>query len=211
MFYNFMRRIVNFLVHLFNGKITILNKNNLPKGNYILVGPHRTWFDPLFFALAASPKQFAFMAKQELFKNSILRFILTHANAFPVDRKNPGPSVIKTPVKWLKNKDMSLIMFPSGTRHSQAMKGGVTLIAKMANVPIVPAVYQGPLTFKGLLSRKKTTVAFGEPIYVDRKEKLNDENQQKIIKQMETQFKQLDQQIDPEFVYIDPASKKQSN
>ena len=93
MFYNFMRRVVAFLVRIFNGKLTVLNKEKLPEGNYILVGPHRTWFDPL------------------------LKFILTHANAFPVDRENPGPSAIKTPVKWLRNKDMSLIMFPSGTRH----------------------------------------------------------------------------------------------
>ena len=148
------------------------------------------------------------MAKKELFKNPILKFILTHANAFPVDRENPGPSAIKTPVKWLRNQDMSLIMFPSGTRHSQAMKGGVTLIAKMANVPIVPAVYQGPLTFKTLLSRKKITVAIGDPIVVDRKMKLNDENQQKIILQMEQAFDKLDDQIDPNFVYVDPATKK---
>ena len=162
MFYNFMRRVVAFLVRILNGKITILNKDKLPQGNYILVGPHRTWFDPLFFALAASPKQFAFMAKKELFKNPILKFILKNANAFPVDRENPKPSAIKIPVKWLRNRDISLIMFPSGTRHSQAMKGGVTLISKMANVPIVPAVYPGPLTFKSLLSRKKTVVAFAE-------------------------------------------------
>ena len=208
MFYNFMRRVVAFLVRIFNGKLTVLNKEKLPEGNYILVGPHRTWFDPLLFALAAAPKQFAFMAKKELFKNPILKFILTHANAFPVDRENPGPSAIKTPVKWLRNQDMSLIMFPSGTRHSQAMKGGVTLIAKMANVPIVPAVYQGPLTFKTLLSRKKITVAIGDPIVVDRKMKLNDENQQKVILQMEQAFDKLDDQIDPNFVYVDPATKK---
>lgn len=202
-----MRHIVAFLVWLFNGKLTILNKENLPKGNYILVGPHRTWFDPLFFALAAAPKQFSFMAKKELFKNPILRFILTHANAFPVDRENPGPSAIKTPVKWLRKRDISLIMFPSGTRHSQAMKGGVTLIAKMANVPIVPAVYQGPLTFKELLSRKKTTIAIGKPIQITRKIKLNEKNQRFVISQMEQAFNQLDQQIDPHFVYIDPTKK----
>ena len=88
------------------------------------------------------------------------------------------------------------------------MKGGVTLIAKMANVPIVPAVYQGPLTFKTLLSRKKITVAIGDPIVVDWKMKLNDENQQKIISQMEQAFDKLDDQIDPNFVYVDPATKK---
>ena len=182
MFYSFIRGLVRFLVYLINGKPNFEGKENLPSGNYILVGPHRTWFDPLYFALAASPKKFSFMAKEELFKNPILRFILKHANAFPVDRKNPGPSVIKTPVKLLKKSDLSLIMFPSGTRHSQEMKGGVVLIAKMTGVPIIPAVYQGPLTLKALFSRKKTTVRFGGPIYVDRKTKLTDETQAAIIK-----------------------------
>ena len=185
MFYSFIRGLVRFLVYLINGKPNFEGKENLPSGNYILVGPHRTWFDPLYFALAASPKMFSFMAKEELFKNPILRFILKHANAFPVDRKNPGPSMIKTPVKLLKKSDLSLIMFPSGTRHSQEMKGGVVLIAKMTGVPIIPAVYQGPLTLKALFSRKKTTVRFGGPIYVDRKTKLTDETQAAIINEME--------------------------
>ncbi len=51
-------------------------------------------------------------------------------------------------------------MFPSGTRHSQEMKGGVVLIAKMTGVPIIPAVYQGPLTLKALFSRKKDNCSF---------------------------------------------------
>src|SRR5699024_832002 len=156
------------------------------------------------------------------------RFILLHANAFPVNRENPGPSVIKTPVKWLKKKDLSLIMFPSGTRHSQKLKGGAILIAKLSGVPIVPAVYQGPLTFKGLLTRKKTTVAFGDPIYLDRisksncsffsvafgdpiyldrKMKINDENQKIIIEKMEQQFNSLDKSINPDFKYIDVSKK----
>lgn len=208
MFYSFIRGLVRFLVYLINGKPNFEGKENLPSGNYILVGPHRTWFDPLYFALAASPKKFSFMAKEELFKNPILRFILKHANAFPVDRKNPGPSVIKTPVKLLKKSDLSLIMFPSGTRHSQEMKGGVVLIAKMTGVPIIPAVYQGPLTLKALFSRKKTTVRFGGPIYVDRKTKLTDETQAAIINDMEQAFTKLDKAIDPSFHYIDHATKK---
>ena len=207
MFYSFFRGLVRVLVYLINGKPQIEGKENLPAGNYILVGPHRTWFDPLYFALAASPKKFSFMAKEELFKNPILRFILVHANAFPVDRQNPGPSVIKTPVKLLKNTDLSLIMFPSGTRHSQEMKGGATLIAKMTGVPLVPAVYQGPLTFKELFSRKKATVSFGKPIYIERKTKLTDEIQAKIINEMEDEFKALDHAIDPNFKYVDPNPK----
>jgi 1-acyl-sn-glycerol-3-phosphate acyltransferase len=94
-------------------------------------------------------------------------------------------------------------MFPSGTRHSQEMKGGVALIAKLSGVPIVPTVYQGPLTFKSLFSRKRVTVAFGDPIYLDRKAKMTDEKQNELFAKMEAEFEKLDQQVDPNFKYVD--------
>ncbi|KRN88228.1 lysophospholipid acyltransferase family protein [Ligilactobacillus acidipiscis] len=203
MFYSFIRVVARIVVAIINGNSHYLNKEKLPEGNYIVVGPHRAWFDMIYFALAASPKRFSFMAKRELFKNPVLRYILDHANAFPVDREHPGPSAIKTPVKWLRKRDISLIMFPSGTRHSQEMKGGVALIAKLSGVPIVPTVYQGPLTFKSLFSRKRVTVAFGDPIYLDRKAKMTDEKQNKLFAKMEAEFEKLDQQVDPNFKYVD--------
>ena len=141
------------------------------------------------------------MAKEELFKNPILRFILKHANAFPVNRQNPGPSAIKTPVKALRSKDLSLIMFPTGSRYSSELKGGAVVIAKMARVPLVPAVYQGPLKFSDVLKRKKITIRFGEPIPIDPKLKLNDENLTMIGDQMQAAFDQIDHDINPDFKY----------
>lgn len=207
MFYSFIRVIARILVYVINGKPRFEHTDRLPKGNYILVGPHRTWFDPIYYALAGSPKKFSFMAKIELFKNPILRWILKHANAFSVDRKHPGPSAIKTPVRLLRNSNLSLIMFPSGTRHSQDLKGGVAVIAKLSKVPIVPTVYQGPLTFKQLFSRQKVTVSFGEPFMVDPKMKLDEEGLKVVETKMQTGFDQLDKEIDPNFHYVDPKAK----
>ncbi|KRK34163.1 1-acyl-sn-glycerol-3-phosphate acyltransferase [Loigolactobacillus bifermentans DSM 20003] len=194
---------------LINGNTHYLNRDKLPDGPYILVGPHRTWFDPIFFALAASPRQFSFMAKEELFKNPVLRFILRHANAFPVDRKNPGPSAIKKPVKILRKGQLSLIMFPSGTRHSEELKGGAMVIARLSGVPLIPAVYQGPLTFKGLLRRKRITISFGDPIMVDRKQKTDKAGIAHVDQQMQTAFDQLDHAIDPNFKYTPTPKKNQ--
>ncbi|GAX03020.1 1-acyl-sn-glycerol-3-phosphate acyltransferase [Secundilactobacillus pentosiphilus] len=207
MFYSFIRVLVRVLVYIINGKPRFEHTDRLPQGNYILVGPHRTWFDPIYYALAGSPKKFSFMAKIELFKNPILRWILKHANAFPVDRKHPGPSAIKTPIRQLRNSNLSLIMFPSGTRHSQDLKGGVAVIAKLSKTPIVPTVYQGPLTFKQLFSRQKITVSFGEPFTVDPKMKLDEDGFKVIEAKMQQGFDQLDQEIDPNFHYVDPKAK----
>ncbi|CAM3323186.1 lysophospholipid acyltransferase family protein [Vagococcus fessus] len=208
MFFRFIRQVARVIVFIINGRASYEQREKLPEDtNYILVAPHRTWWDPIYLALAASPKEFSFMAKEELFKNPILRFILTKAHAFPVKRDNPGPSVIKTPVKSLKNSDLSLIMFPSGTRHSDELKGGAALIAKMAKVPIVPAVYQGPVTLGGLFKRKKVTVRFGDPIYITDIPKMNQEGIQEVERRMMTAFEQLDKEVNPDFVYI-PKNKK---
>ncbi len=206
MFYSFARGLLRILVWLFNGNTHYENKEAIPDGPYVLVGPHRTWWDPIIFALAASPRKFAFMAKAETFHNPIIRWIIKHANGFPVDRAHPGPSAIKTPVKILRQGDLSLIMFPTGSRYSSEMKGGATMIAKMARVPIVPAVYQGPLKFSQILLRKRITVRFGAPINVPAG-KLNEELFNQVNQLMEDAFTQLDYEIDPDFKYVPDETK----
>lgn len=209
MLYNFLVKIVGPFLNLVNGRAKILNKNNIPEGNYIIVAPHRTWMDPVLLALAIWPKKFSFMAKKELFKNPLAAKFLKALNAFPVDRKNPGPSAVKTPVNILRKTDLSTIIFPSGSRYSAKLKGGAVVIAKLANVPLVPAVYQGPLKFGHLFYHKhRRQIAFGKPIYIDRKLRLTPENQAKIEKEMQDSFNQLDQQINPHYKYIVPPKPK---
>ncbi|WP_071130320.1 lysophospholipid acyltransferase family protein [Enterococcus timonensis] len=203
MFYRFIRGLCKGILWLINGRPQFIGRELLPTDeNYILVAPHRTFWDPMYLAIGASPKQFSFMAKEELFKNPILRFILVHAHAFPVDRAKPGPSVIKRPVRELKNSDLSLIMFPSGTRHSDDLKGGVALIAKMAKVKIVPSVYQGPVTLGGLFKRQKVKVHFGEPFDISDVKKLDADGLKIIEERMNASFNYLDALTDPNFKYI---------
>ena len=199
-FYRFVLIIIRFLLFVLNGNHSYENLDNLPKEDtYIIAAPHRTWIDPIYLALAAQPRQFSFMAKKELFKNPFVGWLIRHLNAFPVDRDNPGPSAIKTPVKILKQGHLSLIIFPTGTRHSSELKGGTATIAKLSGVPIIPAVYQGPLTFKELLKRKKVTVSFGKPLYVERKTKLTKETLLSIEKNIQHSFDQLDYEINPTY------------
>ena len=208
-FYDVFHGIVVGLIWTINGRIKYMHRDRLPvNDNYILVGPHRSWWDPVLYAVAAYPKHFIFMAKIELFKFPPLAWLIRAAGAFPVDRENVGPSVIKVPVRELKSGDRSLIMFPSGSRHSAELKSGTILIAKMSGKPIVPAVYQGPVKFSQLFKRNNTTINFGEPIVVDRKDKLDKENITKYTQMIQDAFDRLDQEINPDFVYIDPKREK---
>lgn len=208
-FYDVLHGIVVGLIWTINGRIKYMHRDRLPvNDNYILVGPHRSWWDPVWYAVAAYPKHFIFMAKIELFKFPPLAWLIRAAGAFPVDRENVGPSVIKVPVRELKSGDRSLIMFPSGSRHSAELKSGTILIAKMSGKPIVPAVYQGPVKFSQLFKRNNSTINFGEPIVVDRKDKLDKENITKYTQMIQDAFDRLDQEINPDFVYIDPKHEK---
>lgn len=208
MLYNFLVHIVNPFLNLINGRAEIKGLDHLPKGNYILVAPHRTWMDPVLLALAVYPKQFSFMAKEELFKNKLSGWFLKKLHAFPVNRKHPGPSAISKPVRILKKSPYSTIIFPSGSRYSSQLKGGALLIAKMAGVPIVPAVYQGPLSFGQMWSRKKRRIAFGKPFVVERRQRLTEDAQREYEQKMQNAFNELDHELDPSFKYVMPPKPK---
>lgn len=208
MLYSILVWLVKPFLWLINGPAKIYNRDNIPKGNYIVVAPHRTWMDPVLIALAVYPKKFSFMAKKELFKNPLAGWFLRRLHAYPVDRKHPGPSAIKKPVQSLRKTDLSTIIFPSGSRYSSKLKGGATIIAKMADVPLLPVVYQGPLHFGKLFTRQSRKIAFGKPIHIDRKMRLTEENQKLLEDQMQAAFDELDKQIDPTFKYIMPPKPK---
>ena len=72
----------------------------------------------------------------------------------------------------------------------------------MANKPLVPVVYQGPLTFKGLLKRQPLEVCFGDPIYIPRKEKVNKETTPALYHQLEEAWDKLYKEQNPSFHYI---------
>ena len=168
--YNFIMKFVRFLLLILNGRTKVIGKENLPTDEkFVLVAPHRSLLDPVYIAITALPHHFAFMAKKELFDIPFLGWLITKLNAFPVDREKPGLSVVKIPVNYLKKNELNVLVFPSGSRHSTELKGGAVTIARMGKSNIVPAIYDGPLTVKDLLLRKKTTVIFGKPIIIERK------------------------------------------
>lgn len=169
--YNFVLGIAKVIVRSF-GKVEVLHQDRLPKEEgYIVTCTHRGWLEIVILGIAV-PRPIHFMAKKELFNNRIIGFLLRKINAFPVDRDNPSPSTIKIPVKLLKSKEVVGI-FPSGTRNSEGtpLKRGAVTIANLSKTPIIPAYYEGPRTLKELKQMKKATIIFGEPIFIQVKNK----------------------------------------
>lgn len=199
MFYSSIIKIVKFLLLVLNGSIHVQNKDLLPSDTaFVLAAPHRSWLDPVFIAIAAYPHVFTTMAKKELFKNKWVNKFLRKMHAFPVDRQNPGPSAIKYPVTVLKEGKINFFIFSTGTRYDNNVKGGTTTIARLAKVPIVPVVFQGPFTFKQLISRQKSYVRFGESIKIP-EGRLSKEQMATYDDALNAAFKKLDYEINPAF------------
>ncbi|MGT2742115.1 lysophospholipid acyltransferase family protein [Streptococcus plurextorum] len=194
MFYAYLRGLVMFLLWIVNGNAHFHNTDKIldKDENYVLVAPHRTFWDPVYMAFAARPKQFIFMAKKELFQNRMFGWWIRMCGAFPIDRENPGQEALRYPINTLKKGNKSLVMFPSGSRHSTDVKGGVAIIAKMAKVKIMPAVYQGPLKFSGLIAGDRVDMNFGKAIDISDIKKMNDEGIAEVASRIQAEFDRLD-------------------
>ncbi|WP_099361469.1 lysophospholipid acyltransferase family protein [Fredinandcohnia onubensis] len=165
--YHFIANLVKASLTI-TGGIKVFNKEQLPKdGAYVVACTHTGYIDILWLGVSLLPRQIHYMAKKELFTNKFIGGFLTKLNAFPVDRDNPGPSVLKIPSR-LFSKGEIVGIFPSGTRTNEqsALKQGAITIAQRSKVPVVPAVYIGPNKIGELIKFKKAKLIFGEPMYI---------------------------------------------
>ena len=152
------------------GKPEVVNRPDLLRPGStgaVVVCNHVGWADSLWMAYAIYPRQLRHMSKQELFGSPLAKWFLEQCGSSPIDRTNPSPSSIKTAVDHLRNGEVILI-FPSGTRSldQTIFKRGAATIALHAQVPIVPAFYQGPehMHVAHLMHRPRIRVTFGTPI-----------------------------------------------
>src|SRR5699024_10775331 len=101
------------------GFLKVSGKEKLP-GNegYVIACTHTGWVDILWLGVSILPLKINYMAKKELFESKGLKWLMENLNAFPVDRVNPGPSSIKTPMRLIKDGEIVAI-FASGTRSSE--------------------------------------------------------------------------------------------
>ena len=170
-------------------RIKITGKENIPQeGACIMAANHIHALDPAVIELT-NKRAVRYMAKEELYKNPVLKWLAKIFGIFPVKRNGKDIEAIKTSLRVLKSGEV-LGIFPEGTRNGMAkgkkVKTGAVLIAMKANVPIIPVGISG--TFKPFC---KIRVNYGKPIEYskykeeeqdkDLAEKLTDEMMEKIV------------------------------
>ena len=142
----------------------------------LVICNHTSFFDVVFMYLAARPKQWVrLMGRDSLFGNAggLLGQILSRVGAFPVKRDTADMTSIKRAVRMLKNDELVGIL-PEGTRRGKtdrvpSLHAGVSVIARMAKVSILPMTVRGVERIKNKGERvrfPKVTVDYGDPILV---------------------------------------------
>ena len=115
------------------------------------------------------------MGRDSLFDNAhgLLGQALSRVGAFPVKRDTADMTSIKRAVRMLKRQELVGIL-PEGTRRGKtdrvpSIHAGVSVIARMAKVPILPMTVRGVERIKQKGQRvhfPKVTVDYGDPILV---------------------------------------------
>ena len=154
-------------------KFDVQGRENVPRhGPLIIVSNHLSTLDPAIVAAAVGRKP-GFLAKTELFKNPVMRFLMIGYGAFPVDRGKADLRALNWSVRRLK-KGGAVIMFPEGTRsRGQGLlkaHQGASLLATMTGAPIIPVALTGSEPLQSLLKVlapvARLDLKIGEPFAV---------------------------------------------
>ncbi|NLY11898.1 MAG: 1-acyl-sn-glycerol-3-phosphate acyltransferase [Firmicutes bacterium] len=188
--YNFLRKLVLKFFDLIYG-VRVFGEENIPnKGAAILAANHVSYLDPILVCCCVQ-RPVHFMAKAELFKYPILRQFFCKLNAFPVKRGMADRSAIRHSIDVLTQNKL-LGIFPEGTRANVdemlPIQGGAALIAIKTGAPIIPIVVRGVADRR---FRKPMTVIIGEPIRVEKQNKVSKEDVKNLTTKMKAQFDEL--------------------
>ncbi len=145
MIYSLAKGIVKAFLYLYH-RIQVIGMEKIPaSGPLIVVGNHVSYLDPVYIG-AMLPRRIHFMAKQEIFRSSVMRFLLDLAGAFPVNREKPEIQTMRTALNYLKNGEVVGI-FPEGGRRQEnsfdELKQGAAYLAVKSNCPVVPVLIEG--------------------------------------------------------------------
>lgn len=137
-----MKYLSLFILRLFGWRII----NEMPpdlKKFVVAVAPHTSWKDFVLGILVRSTmgKKIYYLAKKELF-DSPFGFFFWWTGGRPVDRKHKSGLVDQVVKLFNGSEEFAITVAPEGTRKKvQNFKTGFYYIARSANVPIIPCLY----------------------------------------------------------------------
>ena len=150
-------------------RMEISGREHFPlSGPVVLASNHRSNLDPFFLGVSA-PRQIHFMAKAELWKVSILGYLIDRLGAFPINRGEADRQAVRRALEVLVAGAV-LGIFPEGHRQRHGGFGeihpGVTLFSLREGAVTIPVVMDGTeRIMRGRMMRfPRVRVVFGPPL-----------------------------------------------
>lgn len=176
-FYKCVRPILYAFIKLY--RPTYIGIDNIPNDeNFILVGNHTSYLDPILVA-STTKKCVHFLAKDSLYKG-IKKSLFKGLGIIPVNRKIKDKQALNNAIDYLNN-GFVIGIFPEGTINKTTdivmpFKYGAVKMAKETGVKIVPFGIKNKYKFL----RKSVIINIGKPYVV--KNELVDENKKLMEK-----------------------------
>lgn len=163
----FIYYVVGFVASILH-PTSVEGMEKLPESGVLLCPNHASNWDPILVALKLPVNyRLHIMAKEELFHNPLLGWLLKKVGAFPVSRGNNDIGAVKQSIQALKEGD-NLLIFSEGTTIHNGIgytdglpahaKAGVAMIGVRTGATLVPVFVDGE---KKLFHR--TRIIFGDP------------------------------------------------
>ena len=152
-----MKLTLRWVLVLIGLRVTVSGADKLPDTPYLLVGNHRSAFDPIA-TVAALSSHIVFVAKPGVLKIPVIGSILGRLCFMGIDRENARNAVttIKRAAELIKDVGITVGIYPEGTRSKDGnllpFHAGSFKIAKLAGCPV--AVVTTRVT-KGLIFPSK--------------------------------------------------------
>lgn len=147
----------------------VFGREHVPdKGPLLVVANHLSMADPPVVGISIR-RHAMFLAKEELFRSRIQRYIFHNCGAFPIRRGGMNRDALRF-AERLFDRGGALIAFPEGRRSMESQMvdafSGSALIAVQNGVPILPVGIYGTEKITGStwwLRRPEITVNIGRP------------------------------------------------
>jgi len=145
--------------------IHVSGLENIPKNTrFLLVGNHRSNFDPLVTWLVLRKYDIAYISKEANFHIPVFGRLIRKCAFMAIDRENPRNAMktINHAAELIKKDEVSVGVYPEGTRSKACVllpfHNGVFKVAQKADVPIVVLAIRGTQNIHRQFVRQITDV-----------------------------------------------------